>query len=277
MLKHKTMDTTGLNKHLTTTEKEGLDRNHVIRIGTYNIHSCLDINRSVNPAKFTEIIRELNTDIVALQEVDAQMPLSPKQNQAWILADKLRMDYTFFPVENTGLHAFGLAILSRFAFNGCHHDVLPNLYPRLKPRKRGAIRASIQTPAGPIHVFNTHLSLFKLERRKQLKTLMGQDWLSAVPKDEPVIFCGDLNAGPLSKTYHTLSRHLTDVQKDLKNPCPSTLQPTFHSKSPLFRIDHIFVSRHFQTLNVEVTKTPDTQTASDHLPLLADLNFFFDH
>jgi endonuclease/exonuclease/phosphatase family metal-dependent hydrolase len=122
-------------------------------------------------------------------------------------------------------------------------------------------------------VINAHLSLFKLERRKQLKSLLGKSWLLTIPQDEPLIICGDFNAGPLSKTYRTLTRHLTDVQKDRKNPSPSSSQPTFHSSSPLFRIDHIFVSHHFQTINVEVKNTPDTRTASDHLPLIADLEF----
>ena len=100
---------------------------------------------------------------------------------------------------------------------------------------------------------------------------MGQDWLMAVPQDEPVILCGDLNAGPLSKTYRTLSRRLRDVQKEIKGPKGAISQPTFHARSPLFRIDHIFVSHHLRAIHVEVTHTPDTRTASDHLPLTADL------
>jgi endonuclease/exonuclease/phosphatase family metal-dependent hydrolase len=242
-----------------------------IRVMTYNIHSCVDQNRTVNCDKFLKIIGERNADIVALQEVNAQKPFAGNRNQAGIIADKLKMDHIFFPAENAGLRAFGLAILSRFAIIESHHNLLPNLYPRLNPRKRGAVRASLQTPAGSLNVINAHLSLFKAERPKQLKTLLGRDWLSALPEDEPVILCGDMNAGPLSRTYRSLCRHLTDVQKKVKGPGRVVSQPTFHSRSPLFRIDHIFVSRHFHILNVEVTKTPDTQTASDHLPLTADL------
>jgi endonuclease/exonuclease/phosphatase family metal-dependent hydrolase len=267
------MLTSSVNKHPMESNKESGDTKNKIRIITYNIHGCVDSNRNVNPARFAGIIEKSNADIVALQEVDAQTPFSKNHNQAKILADDLGMDYIFFPAENTGLHSFGLAILSRFSFNEFYQSTLPNLYPRLNPRKRGAIRASIQTPAGPINIINTHLSLFKLERRKQLKALLGEDWLMTLPEDEPTIFCGDLNSGPTSKTYRTLSRLLVDVQKNINSPCLSISQPTFHSKSPLFRIDHIFVSHHFQILNVVVMKNPDTQTASDHLPLIADLAF----
>jgi endonuclease/exonuclease/phosphatase family metal-dependent hydrolase len=265
------MQPSDLNQFPASTGRVDGDPKTVIRVVTYNIHSCVDKDRNANPEVTGEIIRGLNADIVALQEVDAPTPLRSNLHQARILAHKLCMNYVFFPVENSGLHAFGLAIMSRFRFIESYYNHLPNLYPRLKPRKRGAIRARIQTPCGPIHMINAHLSLFKLERRLQLKRLLGKDWLMAVPDDEPLIFCGDLNAGPFSKTYRTLARYLTDVQKDLKGQRPLLSQPTFHSASPLFRIDHIFVSRQFQTLVVEVIRTPDTEAASDHLPLIADL------
>jgi len=254
-----------------TPEKAAAGGQLKVRVVTYNIHGCVDQNRTVDYGKFVNIIEQRNADIVALQEVNAQRPFGNSRNQAEMIADKLQMDHIFFPAEPDGLRAFGLAILSRFALIEAHHDLLPNLYPRLKPRKRGAVRASLQTPTGPLHVINAHLSLFKAERHQQLKTLLDRDWLAAVPADEPVILCGDMNAGPLSKTYRSLCRHLNDVQKEIQGPGRVVPQPTFHSRSPLFRIDHIFVSRHFRTLSVEVTKTPATQTASDHLPLTADL------
>jgi endonuclease/exonuclease/phosphatase family metal-dependent hydrolase len=257
--------------HPKKPEKEARGGKLKLRVMTYNIHSCVDQNRTVRYDKFAGIIEERQADIIALQEVDAQKPFDENRNQAEMLADKLKMDHIFFPAEDAGLRAFGLAILSRFPFMASHGGLLPQLYPRLKPRKRAAVQASIHTPAGPLHIFNAHLSLFKLERRRQLKALLGRGWLAAVPAGEPVIFCGDLNAGPLSKTYRTLSRHLVDVQKAIKGPGGSAAQPTFHSRSPLFRIDHIFVSRHFRCVNVEVTKNPATQAASDHLPLTADL------
>jgi endonuclease/exonuclease/phosphatase family metal-dependent hydrolase len=262
---------TSLSPNPIRPENESVHEDYRIRVITYNIHSCVDKKRNVQTEKIAGIIDRLKADIVCLQEVDALKPLTQNQDQARLFADQFGMDYCFYPVEKTGLHAFGLAVMSRFSFKECHYSLLPNLYPFLKLRKRGAMRVCLHTPAGPIHIINSHLSLFKLERRRQLKVLLGKDWFSAVPVDEPLIFCGDLNAGPLSKTYRTLSRLLTDVQKDRHNPRRFRAQPTFHSKSPMFRIDHIFVSRHFQTIHIEVQNTPDTQMASDHLPLIADL------
>ena len=256
-------------RHSKAPDVGTADGQFVVRAMTYNIRSCLNTNREVNPQNVAKVIGELDADIVALQEVDAEETTGRKDNQARTLAEILNMDYVFFPVESNGLHAFGLAILSSFSFEEYYYDWLPSLYPKLKPRKRGAIRATLQTPAGLVYCFNTHLSLYKLERRKQLKALLDNNWLSSVPENEPVIFCGDLNAGALSKTYRKLAKYLIDVQKALDDPLLP--KPTFHAKSPLFRIDHIFISEHFTPLKVEVAINPDTQMASDHLPLIAEL------
>jgi endonuclease/exonuclease/phosphatase family metal-dependent hydrolase len=256
--------------YLNTGEYPDLSReSFVFRVMSYNIHSCVNANRDVNPRSVAEIINTLNADIVALQEVDQHKPASRNRNQAKTISRMLNLDHVYFPVEEKGLHAFGLAVLSRFPLVDWDSDRLPNLYPKLKPRKRGAIRVTLRTSAGPIHLLNTHLSLFKLERRKQLNFLLKKNWLSAMAEHEPFILCGDLNAGPLSATYRKLSRHLVDVQKALHEP--HLPQPTFHSRSPVFRIDHIFVSEHLAPLKVEVNRTPDTETASDHLPLVAEL------
>lgn len=239
------------------------------RVMTYNIHGCVDANGDVNSPKFIKILRELDADIVALQEVDAEKPMGKNRNQAKIIGEALDLDYIYFPVEERKPHHFGLAVLSRFSFLKICCDHLPNLYPKLDLRKRGAIRASIDTPAGIMHIVNTHLSIFKLERRKQLNALLTKSRPWAVAENEPMILCGDFNAGPSSATYKEVSKHLIDIQS-ISNKS-SVLKATFHSKSPVFQFDHIFVSSHFTVLNAEVKCTPDTKTASDHLPLIAEL------
>jgi endonuclease/exonuclease/phosphatase family metal-dependent hydrolase len=239
------------------------------RVMTYNIHGCVDANGDVNPLKIINIIRELEVDIAALQEVDAENPIVKNRNQAKIISEALDLGYIYFPVEEKRPHHFGLAVLSRFSFSKICCNRLPNLYPKLDLRKRGAIRASIDTPAGKMHIVNTHLSVFKLERRKQLNALLTNSRLPAVLENEPMVLCGDFNAGPSSATYKKLSKHLTDVQSiSNKN---SASKATFHSKSPAFQYDHIFVSSHFTIRNAEVKRTTDIETASDHLPLVAEL------
>jgi endonuclease/exonuclease/phosphatase family metal-dependent hydrolase len=250
-------------------QKKGL----ILRAMTYNIHSCVGMDKKVVPERIAKVIGESDPDIVALQEVDHGIPRTHYQDQAKLLGEMLNMEAFFFPVVNSGHQKYGLAVLSRFNYLDVHYDWLPTLYPQLKLnlQKRGCIRTTLETPAGAVLFFNTHLGLYRLERRRQLRALLGENWLAALPQLQtaPVIFCGDLNAGSLSPVYRGLSRSMTDVQRAPSNP--HRTRATFPSRSPLLRLDHIFVSEHFQTLNVKVPKTHDAQLASDHLPICADL------
>jgi endonuclease/exonuclease/phosphatase family metal-dependent hydrolase len=225
----------------------------------------------VRPEKIAGVIDSLSPDVVALQEVDAGIPRTHHQDQPKILGEMLEMNCSFFPVVKNGDQKYGLAILSRFPFQDVRIGRLPALYPKLKLnlQKRGVMWVTLKTSSGPMNFFNTHLSLYRLERRKQVNALLGKNWLVAVPDQEPLIFCGDLNAGPRSPIYRRLSRYLKDVQK---NPIRSKRpKPTFPSRRPLFRIDHMFVSRHLRNLNTVVPINENSRLASDHLPICADL------
>ena len=245
-----------------------------LRAMTYNIHSCVGSDKKVKPERIARVVGELAPDVVALQEVDNGIPRTYHQDQARLLAEMLDMEAVFFPVVCNGDQKYGLAVLSRFKIIDIQFDWLPTLYPKLKLglQKRGCIRTTLQTPAGPVLFFNTHLSLYRLERRRQIRTLMGNDWLAALPPGAAIIFCGDLNAGPFSPVYLRLSRRLFDVQKGLKNP--GRPKATFPSRRPLLRLDHMFVSNNFKILNSRVPRTSDTRLASDHLPILADLELY---
>lgn len=239
------------------------------RAMTYNIHGCVSQDRQTQPLRTAAVISGFNANLIALQEVDSETAQANREDHAKILAEALGMNFVCFPVEKNGLHNFGLAILSHYPLQDVSCDWLPSLYPLLKPRKRGVICATMLSPAGPIRVFNTHLSLFKLERHRQIDALLSREWLNSVPEDDPVIFCGDLNAGSASAVYRKLVRHLVDVQESSNGA--ALPKPTFHSRSPLFRIDHMFISNHFHVYGVAVPRTPQVQAASDHLPLIADL------
>jgi endonuclease/exonuclease/phosphatase family metal-dependent hydrolase len=119
-----------------------------------------------------------------------------------------------------------------------------------------------------VHIINTHFGLGREERRQQTDILLGRDWLGAIPNDEPVILCGDFNAGPRSFTSQQIQKRLRDVQEAAAHHKP---RATFSSVQPLVRIDHIFVSPHFSVERIHVPDTPSAMTASDHLPLCVEL------
>ncbi|MGD8702333.1 MAG: endonuclease/exonuclease/phosphatase family protein [Desulfosarcina sp.] len=240
-----------------------------VKVLSYNIHGCVNSRRQIDVKTISKIIGSIKADIIALQEVDTEKPISKNINQAKTISAYLGMDYLYFPVEKTGRHAFGLAIFFRYPVVNTNIFLLPNLYRRLKMRKRGVIRITLHTLKGNIHIINTHLSVYKLERYFQLISVLGWNNLSNLSLEEPVIFCGDLNANPTSLIYRKLSRYLIDIQRKAYHTVKP--KPTFPSKFPIFRIDHILVSNHFRIINAEVVKNELTLKASDHLPVVADL------
>jgi endonuclease/exonuclease/phosphatase family metal-dependent hydrolase len=248
-----------------------LHQRGALRVVSYNVHGCVLASRKVDPVRFAEIIADLDADITVLQEVDAGKSQRDGRDQAAVIGEILGVHSLYMPVEKAGLHNFGLAILSRFSIREPCFVRLPNLYPWFNPRKRGALRAVLETPGGVLRVINTHLSVFALERRIQLDALFALKWVGQAPAGAPLVFCGDLNAEPASTTYRRLSRHLTDVQVATGERCSPS--PTFHSRSPVYRIDHIFVSRHLRPIQADVKRTAETEAASDHLPLIADVMF----
>ncbi len=240
-----------------------------LRALTYNIHSCINMNGKVSPEKIAQVIEGIDPHVAALQEVDAGRKRTLHRDQARWLAERLEMYHVFHPLVDEGDGQYGLAVLSRFPLSVVERGGLPRPPGGRNLERRGVIWARIASPAGPVHLFNTHLGLNNKERVDQVKALTGPSWLGAVPPEEPVILCGDFNAGPRSTVYRDLTVHLADVQTARGGDAP---RPTFFSRMPIFRIDHMLVSRHFTAVRAEVPRNHEIQTASDHLPLWAELS-----
>ena len=126
----------------------------------------------------------------------------------------------------------------------------------------------VEPPAGPLHLINTHLGLDRRERAMQIQHLLGNDWLASLARDEPVIFCGDLNFTPRSPLYRQVSARLTDAQNPSR---ASTNRRTFPAVHPISRLDYVFVSEPLQVEDVHVPRNHLTRVASDHLPVIVDL------
>jgi len=101
-----------------------------------------------------------------------------------------------------------------------------------------------------------------------MNQIMKEGILAAIPPDEPIVFCGDLNAGDNSPVHKLLSSRLQDAGQIRPHMAP---EPTFYSSLPLLRLDHIFHSHHFTPVQVEVARDWECRLASDHLPVLATL------
>jgi endonuclease/exonuclease/phosphatase family metal-dependent hydrolase len=239
----------------------------VPRILTYNVHRCLGIDGRQSPARIAEVIASCEPDIVVLQELDVSRARSGRVDQARVIADELRMHIHFHPAVRVMEEMYGDAILTARPCKLVKAGALPTWGRRAFVEPRGALWACMDVGGAELQVINTHLGLRGPERLRQIDVLLGPDWLGHSACREPVIIAGDFNAIPRSRVYRRLAAHLSDAQASSRHP---RLQPTYPSRAPFLRLDHVFVSRSVEVLRAETVRTPLARIASDHLPLAVD-------
>lgn len=238
-----------------------------LRVMTYNLHSCRGFDGKVRPERIARVINAFDPDLVAVQEVDAHRATSGGEDQAHRIARHLRMEHVFQTMLEKEGEGYGIAIFSKFSFQKVRAGFLT---PAARRREgRGAICLRVTPQEGrPFYFINTHFGLGRAERSEQASVLLGERWLAAIPEGEPVILCGDFNCRPGSRIYRRFVGRLDDVW-DRAGEVRG--RPGFPSFMPVLRLDHIFLSRHFEVRDVEVPLTATARIASDHLPLCAEL------
>lgn len=234
------------------------------RIMTYNVHSCVGTDGKLDAQRIADVIARARPDVVALQELDVCQSRSGGVNQPEWLAQQLGMRAHFTAARACDDGHYGNAILSRHPFDVLSEGGLS--------RRRGEQRAvqwlKLSIAGQAVSVMNTHLSIHFRERLMQIEQLLGAEWLANREQNVPLIVCGDLNSSQFSPVYRRLRRDLVDVQRAQG----ARARPTWPSRLPLFRIDHVFASPSLRVARCEVRKDALSSVASDHLPLLAEFH-----
>lgn len=236
------------------------------RIVTYNVHRCLGTDGQLSPRRIADIIASCEPDIVALQELDVGRLRTGGVDQAHAIASELGMQLHFHPALKVMEELYGDAILTAWPSQLVKAGALPGSRRWPKLESRGALWASIDLGGTELNVINTHLGLTHPDRRVQVETLLGPDWLGDPRCRDPVLLVGDFNATPRTRAYRRLTNRLADAHA-LASQRP---QATFPAYLPVLRIDHVFVSRSLAVLESRVVREQLARVASDHLPLVVD-------
>jgi endonuclease/exonuclease/phosphatase family metal-dependent hydrolase len=224
------------------------------------------LDGKVSPQRIARVIAQCDPDIVALQELDVGRRRTQGRDQAGEIAQELNMMLHFHPAIRLAEEQYGDAILSRYPMRLVRAALLPGATSAMI-EPRGALWVAVTIGETEVQVLNTHLGLSEPERLQQVETLLGPDWLGHPDCREPLIVCGDLNLRSRSKAYGRLANRLRDVQREV----PRRPAATFPSRRPIVRIDHIFVQGEVQVLTAQTARTSLAVRASDHLPLIAEL------
>jgi endonuclease/exonuclease/phosphatase family metal-dependent hydrolase len=240
------------------------------RLMTYNVHSCRGMDGLVSPERIATVTAAAQPDVVALQELDVERARAGGLDQAQTIAHALGIAFHFHPALRVEEEQYGDAILSALPLRLVKAGPLPGLPRRPFLEPRGALWVAVDLGGGTeLQVFNTHLGLLGAERLAQAEALLGEGWLDHPGcRSRPMVLLGDFNAVPRSGAYRRLAARLRDAQCGLSGhrPCP-----TFPTRWPLLRIDHVFIGEDVEVQRVEVRRGPLERLASDHLPLVVDL------
>lgn len=241
---------------------------HDLRILCWNVHKCVGgLDRRYDPARTAAVIAAAAPDVVLMQEVAQNGRRYRGERQIDVLGDALGMPHRAFFVNvrfGPRRGEYGNAILSHAPIASSHN--LDLTLPDKKARSVLHAELRLTTSAGhgrTLHVFNLHLGLSEAERREQLRRFLRSRALLAIHADTPVLIAGDFN-----DVYGSLGKKLL-APFGFRGPARPLR--TFPAWAPIRALDSLWVRGNVDVLKLERLRCPGARTASDHVPLLAEL------
>lgn len=242
-----------------------------LKVLTYNIHkgfSASNLRFILHEIKNS--LRQINADIVFLQEVHGERNISnnrfddwPNNQQFEFLADQVWQHYAYGKnaIYKSGHH--GNAILSKYPFIEWD-NINVSLF---RSASRSLLHGAIQIPGinRKIHIICVHLGLFGLERDRQLSTLVRRI-NSHVPFEEPLVIAGDFNDWR-GRAEHYLHRDLG--VKEVFKTTHGTYARTFPAWLPVLSMDRIYF-RGLDVVDCNFLHGQPWHRMSDHIPLIAE-------
>jgi endonuclease/exonuclease/phosphatase family metal-dependent hydrolase len=234
-----------------------------LRVATYNIHRCRGLDGRTSPSRIADVIRTIDPDIIALQEVVGASPRSA--GHAEELGAQLGMGWVMAPARHLRHALFGNAVLSRLPI--LHHVQYDLSWKTCEPRC--CQRVDIAVGSHTLHLYNVHLGTAYLERRYQASRLVS--FVHDRRVGQPKIVLGDFNEWMRGLATQMLSQRLNsiDLRAHLRR------RRTYPGVFPLLHLDHIYYEGKVEVARLELPRTRLALLASDHLPLVAELTVEF--
>jgi endonuclease/exonuclease/phosphatase family metal-dependent hydrolase len=224
-----------------------------MRVLTYNIRGGLGMDQRRSMERIGAVIRDAGADLVGVQEVHQRLPQSGLADQPRGLEHATGMRCFFGPALSFGVGRYGNAALTRLPASRRARWPLSG-----EGEPRAALEVELELEGRPLVLFCTHFGLSEAARADQSRALAAAVRRAAAP----VVVVGDLNAGPEASEVQAL------LDVGLRHAGPP-VEPTFPADRPCHRIDYILISPELACERSWVIAT----TASDHLPVAADLRW----
>lgn len=224
-----------------------------LTFGSYNIHKAVGLDRRRDADRIIRVLHEMDADVVALQEADlrfgSRMAVLPR-----VLLEESGWHVAPLTMRVGGMAWHGNSIIVRRGIEII--DAAPIVLPSLEPR--GAVHARLAKDGREFEVVGMHLDLSGLLRRRQIEAVCAVMKLGKLP----AVIMGDLNEwSPRGGSLRAFADDWT------------VLEPgrSFPGRRPLAALDRIVHSAHWTCGKTEVHHSALAVSASDHLPVRAEL------
>jgi endonuclease/exonuclease/phosphatase family metal-dependent hydrolase len=237
-----------------------------MRIVTYNVHKCRGLDRRVRPARIAAVLREIDADVIALQEVVSFEDRAHEQHQARFIAEELGYDFHLGETRKHKGAGYGNVTITRLAVERtCNHDIT---WRGREPRGCLRVDVKLDEAGALLHVFNAHLGTAFVERRYQGRKLVSTDVLKDHKLTGPRVVLGDFNEWTRGLASRLLAEELksADVRQHLRRA------RTYPGPLPILHLDHIYYDPQLRLERLWLHKSLTALVASDHLPLVADFS-----
>jgi endonuclease/exonuclease/phosphatase family metal-dependent hydrolase len=234
-----------------------------VRVATYNIHRSVGLDGRTRPDRIAAVIADLRADVVALQEVVGAGPHGG--GHAEEIGAAVGMGWVMSSTRHLRGHLFGNVVLSRYRIR--HHTQHDLSWRTCEARC--CQRVDLDVEGATLHFYNVHLGTAYLERRFQAQRL------AAIVSDRrvgsPKVVLGDFNEWMRGLATSLLSERLKaiDLRTHLRR------RRTYPGFFPILHLDHIYYQGEVHVTRLELPRTRRTLIASDHLPLVAELQIRF--
>ncbi|KQL45505.1 hypothetical protein AN963_10550 [Brevibacillus choshinensis] len=223
---------------------------HPLSVVTYNIRGCRTDSGNADPEFVIAALHSLHADVIALQEVDNNLPRSQFVNQVEAIAKGLEMNYAYGPSIDFVIGTYGNAVLSKYPIQ---HAELKKLPADWEPRSM--LDVTIDWNGEPLHVLVSHLGVKKSEHRDQIESLHA--YLQEKSYKYSILL-GDFNMLPTDPLLDTLRGVYRDPAHEQKH----ALRTLKHTRTPK-EIDRIFLSPELAFIDASAPAIGP----SDHFPV----------
>jgi endonuclease/exonuclease/phosphatase family metal-dependent hydrolase len=228
----------------------------MIRVASYNMRKAIGTDRRRRPERTLEVLRELDSDVIALQEADRRFGARASAIPLHMIEEHSDYKPVAFDARDGSLGWHGNALLVRKNVEVLHKELLH--LPSLEPR--GAVMADIRLNGEALRVIGMHLDLSGLWRRQQAHSILHR--LQTCQPEMPAVLMGDLNEWSMrGGCLRDFGSHLAFAE------CGRS----FHVRRPVARLDRIMVTPGLGIDDCGVHQSATARKASDHFPVWAKL------